>query len=353
MRNPAYQSGAKGRPIPCGPRRRGIPRVGARSQSNLSTGYHPQFGRWRGILFLSAAFMATSSFADGTASYSYRQVNWDALGQEILYEGQFDPVPAPINETKQTSNSQLVFAASGVQVDPISLTSRAALQVEANQQGTEEAWISIEARTTAEASLVDLATVEGAGGVSAGIVRFHWVVTGASILELDTTGGNFVGVEQLSTGAVLRSSVPGSEGILIEELHDFPDSSSFNQQWSETYPAASGALLFEVPWQAGQELPVFFDLTTTSQMQISNQDAAGFLAALDVDFGNTARILGVDLLDSSNTPIPSARLVSRSGFVYPAVPEPNGCLLLLIGGALVRMRRLGRRRVDTRRFPER
>jgi hypothetical protein len=302
------------------------------------------------IIFPLLALSPIVSLAAGTAGYSYRQLNWDALNREVIYEDSFGPIPAPVSDTVLTPNSQLVFRASGVQMDPTSLSSKTTLQVQANQQGKEEAWVSVQAQATADASLVDLATVEGVVGIPAGTVRFHWVVTGSSMLMLDTSGGNLVDVEDLSIVATLQSSIPGASGTLIEEIYEFPDPTSFNRQWSESYEAASGALVFEVPWQAGQELPVFFDLTTTAQLDITNQDAGRFLAELDADFGNTAQMLGVDVLDPTGEPIPTARLVSQTGFRYPTVPEPGGLLLLLLGAGAscpfvgTRARRSTRRR---------
>ena len=292
----------------------------------------------------------TVSLAAGTAGYSYHQLNRDALNQDVIYEDSFGPIPAPVNELVLTSNSQFVFEASGVQSDPTSLSSQAGLQVQVNQQGTEEAWVSIQAQVTADASLIDFATIEGAVGIPAGTVRFHWVVTGSSTLMLDTTGGNFVGVEDLSIAAMLQSSIPDADGILMEQLYEFPDPTSFNRYWSESYEAASGALVFELPWQAGQELPVFFDLTTAARLEITNQDAAGFLAELDADFGNTAQLRGVEILGSAGDLLPTAGLVSRSGFTYPTVPEPGGLLLLLLGaGASGRWRRVRAQRSSHRR----
>jgi hypothetical protein len=276
-------------------------------------------------------FALQLAHADGTARYSYEQQNLDANLQPLTYSDQVGPEPVPLVADVQTPNSSYHFDVSGLQRSPTSLSARALLSVNADHLQTAELWNSVKADAQADASLVDFASVQGAVGATSGTVVFTWAVSGVSSLTLDTSNFNLVEVRNLSTSVTLASTIPSAPGLLLDDTHTYPNSLSNNEVWQQSFVSDTGALVFDVPWQAGTEMPVFFDLTTKAQLEIVNFDAAGFAAGLDVDMSNTAVLSGVEILDDQGQPVPGARLVSRDGFQYPGVPEPGSGLMLLSG----------------------
>jgi hypothetical protein len=294
------------------------------------------------ISALTLAICSAHSRADGTASYSFDQTNLDANSNPVIHAKTVGPVPVPLSETESTPNSSYVFNVSGLQKSPTSLATRASFSVDVDQENASESWLTSKANAMAEASLVDFATVQGAGGATSGTIVFNWVVTGAATLSLDTTPFNVVQVNDLSTSAKLESTIPNSMGSLLDVTHAYPDPMSNKNNWQENHPIASDVVTFDVPWQANTEMPVFFDLSSTANLDITNLDASGFTAGLDIDLSNTAILRGVGILDDTGTKLPDAQLVSRGGFVYPKVPEPNGLSLFAIG--LLFLRSVTRRR---------
>ncbi len=294
------------------------------------------------ILALTLVTFTSHSLADGTASYSFRQDNRDANFQPVVYEKTVGPVPEPLNATEVTPNSSYVFNVSGLQTSPTSLSSRASFTVGIDQEGIAESWSMSKANSVAEASLVDFATVQGAAGATSGTVIFNWVVTGAATLSLDTTPFNIIQVNDLSASAKLDSTIPDAMGSLLDETFSYPNTTSVGENWQQDFGIASDVVMAAVPWQAGVEMPVFFDLTSTVNLDVENLDAAGFIAGLDIDLSNTAVLQGVGILDDMGMQLSGASLVSNDGFVYPAVPEPSSLSLLMI--ALPLMQVVSRRR---------
>lgn len=294
------------------------------------------------ISAISLAILSSPSRADGTASYSFHQDNFDANFQPVVHSATVGPVPVPLDATEQTPNSAYAFSVSGLQKSPTSLSTKASFTVDVDQSGKTETWSNSKANAIAEASLVDFATVQGVSGAMNGTIVFNWVVTGSANLSLDTTPFNIVQVNDLSTSARLDSTIPSVMGPLLDVTHSYPNAISDKENWQRSYGIASDVIILDVPWQSGVQMPVFFDLTSTANLDISMLDALGFTAGLDIDLENTADLLGVLIFDDAGTKLPEARLVSEGGFVYPTVPEPSALSLLTIG--LIFVRSIARRR---------
>jgi hypothetical protein len=287
-------------------------------------------------LGLALLITCRAALAGNMSSYSYRQENLDSANNPVVYEGSDGPLPIELMAMPTTPNSIYKFDVSAVQNSYTSLSARAFVSVSVNQLGgSDELWDTVEASALAEAALTDVAFVQGVEDVPNGEVIFQWVLTGQSGLLLDTRGPNLVGVNEFSARTTLTSTIPGKDETIIDEFIDFPNSTSSNTLFQQTLPSASGALLFHVPWEAGQEVPVNFDLSASATMDISNLDAAGFIGELDLDFFNTATMQGVEIVDNSGVRIPGATLESVDGFVYPALPEPNSGLLTLMAVGLL------------------
>ena len=289
------------------------------------------------LMGLASLIACRTAPAANMASYSYRQVNIDSANnfEPVVYEDSDGPLPEELIAMPTTPNSNYTFDVSAVQNSSTSLSARAFLSVSVNQLGNAQLWDTVEANALAEASLVDIAFVQGAQGVPNGEVIFHWVLTGQSRVLLDTTGLNVVGVNEFSARTTLKSTIPGTGETIIDDFIDFPEPISSDELFDVTLPSASGALLFNVPWEGGMEVPVIFDLTTTATVDVSNLDAAGFDGELDLDFFNTATLQGVDIVDNLGVRIPGATLESVDTFVYPTIPEPSSALLTLIAVALI------------------
>lgn len=274
------------------------------------------------------------------SSYSFRQVNFSFnTGLDVVHEANAGPVPNRLSlPDGRTPNSTY-----SLEVDPIpttftGLSVRTSVDVNVDQLNSPEGWRSVEASTAAKTSLIDFGFVQGATGVPGGTLVFNWVVTGISDILLDTSNFSVVGVDDLFTWTVLESTIPGRGGVLINDLRHFPGSESNNQRYEQQFVTGSGSIAYEVPWTAGVDQEVFFDLTTRTEMHITNTDAQGFIAGLDADYSNTAELLGVDVLDQNGALLPNAQFILRSteGGVAPTTapvgtPEPTYTLLLVFG----------------------
>ena len=277
-------------------------------------------------LFLATIFCCTSSMGlrANTASYSFNQENIDVnSGQTMVYSMDVGPDPLPLMVTHTTPNSELTFNTSALQTNVTSLSARASITADVDQLGTNEAWNKVEASAEAQATLVDTITVQGASGVPGGQLIFHWTLQGIS--EISFAKKSMVDlllVNDLSTSATLQSTIPGSGGVIVSEMHSHPEEGSF--------PFSSGALSFSVPWQGGSPVPIFFDLEVNTNLRAFNFDARGFDAFTEVDAFNTAVLTGIAVFDSSGMALENATVISESGYAYPMVPEPGSGLLLVV-----------------------
>ena len=279
------------------------------------------------LLSVALLMSCGAAAAANTASYSYRQVNEDFNQQEVIHSDSVGPEPIPLSVTEMTPNSTFVFDVSGLQTNTTSLSARAFFSADVDQLSSAEAWKNVEASAVAEASLVDLVTVQGAAGIPGGEVIFHWTVQGNSELTFDKKlTSDLIAVDDLTSSLLLRSTIPNSGGVLISDTHSYPDTGSF--------PVASGALIFPVPWVGGAQMPIVFDLIASTSLMTRNLDARGFKAVVDVNASNTAELLGVAVFDPNGVRLPDATIVSDTGFEYPTVPEPS-CWFLLVSSLLI------------------
>ena len=202
-------------------------------------------------------------------------------------------------------------------------------------RGTETGWQSVTASSRAVGALVDTAIVEGVQGQVGGVIEFLWDVTGTSNLSLDPKlASDAYIIEEFRSLAILSPSE--GDGLLNEVFENNPPIPLFGTSVQSSVPAFASQQVFFVDWIVGEEFDVFFQLATVARLKVTNFDAAGFEANLDVDFGNTASLSRIRILDDQGNVIPDATLTSNdpSGPVYAdvitAVPEPSGFLFVLM-----------------------
>jgi hypothetical protein len=120
------------------------------------------------------------------------------------------------------------------------------------------------------------------------------------------------------------------EEVLFHSYLDGASSAvSSNEDFSETFADVFTPITFEVPWSAGTNLPVEFELTTSVSLDLAGSEVDHFTAGLLADFFSTATLVAADVYDLGGGPLIGARLVGNGGAYPVSVPEPSAFLLFV------------------------
>ena len=255
---------------------------------------------------------------------SYQQTNFN---DPNTFEDSIAPAPLPSAFVQgSTATTQYELSANVDVTDFTSLGANASMLISAISDDIDMNWMTIDGSASATADLTTTATVQGVSGNAVGSVEFQWTVGGQTKLSLQDNQN--VTVSKLSALTVLRSTIPGSGGTLLTEFQEFPGGSG---SFDLTVPTSTGGIIFPVPFEAGTELPVGFELLASVDLEATNDNFGGFRSELEAAFGTTATLDGVMILDQSGARIAGATLVADNGFVFPTlVPEPSGAVLALL-----------------------
>lgn len=156
---------------------------------------------------------------------------------------------------------------------------------------------------------------------------------GASALALAKAQDTFV--LQNATGGVLQFliEVTGTQGLSATGNGGWSGGVGANISNTTTGQAFSGPgmYFFDVPFSGGTATTGFQLATSASCTVYGGTLCDGF-----ANYGSTANILQVQVLDANGVVIPGATFTAESGFAYPTgplqpVPEPSSLLLLGAG----------------------
>ena len=255
---------------------------------------------------------------------SYEQVVSTNTGTQTLTDG-VGPIPADLDVSFNTANAEYRFETNVSGSTPFELRSQAKLEVDIDARGSELGWNSVSASARAVGGLVDTAIIDGVPGQAGGFIEFLWSVTGISTIELDPQiASDAYFINELSTVAILNPSEGGGDSV--EVFRDEPSVPPGTTSVSSLVPGFFSQQVFAVDWFAGQDFDVFFELATTSRLDVTNLDAAGFEAVVDADFTNTGTLQEIRIFDNAGNLLPGATLTSTDplgpDYASLIVPEP-------------------------------
>ena len=291
-------------------------------------------GRRSSLLHLASQLaivftIPNSAVAVIETAVSFKQINFNAAPYLDVVDAA--PVPGAFVSADFDDNSYDIQASVDVST-PYTLRTKTSLSVTASPVDIQN-WKSMEANARATSTLADTAFVQGVPDGASGVVELHWAVSGNTSLALKNAAE--IGINSIVAVTTLESTIPSAGGLLLDELHSPP---AGVDNYDMTFPAATDRLMFPVAWTAGEGVPIFFDLTSRLELSVTNElrHFREFEADLSADFGNSAVLEGVVILDQAGNPLEGASLAAADGSIYPslinAVPEPSSlviCLLLL------------------------
>lgn len=274
------------------------------------------------------------------------QVTFASFKQVKFFEGGTitdvaDSAPLPSQSVKKTNddNSYEVVAEASV-LGTFDLRTMASVTLTASPVDLQN-WQKMEAKALAQAALIDQPVVVGAPEAVSGIVQFHWAVTGHSDLIVKNAEDIDIGANQAFTTLSTKPTIPNT---LMSESYTLPENVD---NLNLSIPAAGRTAVFPVPWEPGTPFPVFFEMQSLAELNVTNnlRHTRKFEATIASDFGRTAILEGVLILDEAGEQVPGATLVSADGITYPSliIPEPSSAVVLLLCVPLLR-HTVGRRR---------
>lgn len=226
------------------------------------------------------------------------------------------PVASVENSAGYTGHAVYNGTASFAIEDFTTLKTRASFMITNSSPDIPPIWDSVTAFARAEASLVTFGFVQGStDGHTEGFIQLDWVVDGATTVLADPDAGVTTSADSLTTFTETTTMTQ-----LLSEFHSGTDA-------EQTFPASSVPIPVFVPWQAGQQVPVEYVLSSHVSIDATNNELnpEGFTAKAISAFDNSATLMSTVVLDSNMDPIPTASFV--------IVPEPSSVWLLgLVGG---------------------
>lgn len=207
-------------------------------------------------------------------------------------------------------------------------------------------WTSITMSNTMTARLIDEVTPSSPGATDTGFVRFTWELSGRHQVGRRHIAGRNQGFYEVD-GIKARTTFTSSQGGTLFEATLEPAAALLPLRdefdLPKDYPPPPlGPIVVEVPVQFNQKSPIGFTLSSSASLTMTNLDGGdNFDVLAHADFGNSASLTLVEVLDAQRQVLPNATLLSESGIDYlgAIVPEPTHGWLGVIGVLSFRRRR--------------